>query len=704
MKKLNVFLALLLIGAMLSSCALLGGTDGGEDGGSKIEASTLPADAFTVPERAAVIGSIVQTGDGNAYVNGTVPAATRMRFLSADRTDYENTKHLVTLVHAFNKTCYVSGYIGNDLYIIQDFGSLMLNKKGIGHKDGTVLLPYGENGYFSISSFSEDKVIVGNPSADAVDLLDQTDSYVFGYMTYDKETRTLRPLYEENNLRFHTAGYFMDGVAIVSTKEGDKILFGIIDAEGNYVVEPTYEMMGDESVNDLLVVGITAEPATDEYSFYDACGKHIIHDETLMTAVQGTRYYESKSQTVGIINKLTGDYVLPCEYAYVERVTGDTYFVIDNEGAKFLYNAATDTRTAVENGSYIYLNSNWMLYLDDVNSAYFANSNFELFETEGVAVELDTLIGDARFRIRERVNTNLVAAVRDEATRVALAGGRTKTGIESTYDPDARVYTITVTATGDTLTVKSFTYPYNGSFLYTVENSLYRYDMETRESTRIETGYGDYTADYENKGESYYADVSELDEGVFVLRYNIKMEFGVGYYMLLINDKGTILFDTDMNSVDQLTKNYLGKYDDALYELAGITEIEDNYLLTRSDGEHFLLQFVRGEESVEGITETVDLSNTRRIDSLQTFSLLSPFALDLVGDEITVKLGDEFISADCYVYDADAHTLKLLGNFFDGHFELFDVLEDDGFFEVTVTIGEESTVLRIELSPLALWF
>ncbi len=704
MKKLNILFALLLIGAMLSSCTLFGGTGGGEGDGAKIEASTLPEGAFTLPERAAVIGSIVQTGDGNAYVNGTVPAATRARLLSASRTDYENTKHLVTLEHAFNKSCYVSGYIGNGLYIIQDFGSLMLNKKGIGHKDGTVLLPYGENGYFSISSFSEDKIIVGNPSADAVDLLDQTDSYVFGYMTYDKETRTLRPLYEENNLRFHTAGYFMDGVAIVSVKENGKILFGVIDAEGNYVIEPTYEMMGDESVNDLVVVGMTAEPATDEFAFYDACGRHIIHDFTLMTAVQGTRYYECKSQTVGIINKLTGEYVLPCEYAYIERVTGDTYFVIDNEGAKFLYDAATDTRTAVESGSYTYLNSDWMLYLDDANGVYFANGDFELFETEGADVQLDTLAGDARFRIRERININSVVAVRDEATRVALAGGITKTGIESTYDPDARVYTITVTATGDTLTVKSFTYPYNGGFLYTVENSLYRYDMETRESTRIETGYGNYTADYENKGESYYAEIIELDEGVFTLRYNIKMEFGVGYYMLLVNDKGTVLFDTDMNSVEQLAKNYLGKYDDALYELAGVTEIEDNYLLTRSDGEHFLLQFVRGDMGVGGITETVDLSHTRRIDSLQTFSLLSPFALALEGGEIAVTVGDELISADRYVYDADAHTLKLLGNFFDGHFELFDVLEDEGFFEITVTAGESSAVLRIELSPLALWF
>ena len=78
MKKFYGFAALILIIAMmLSSCSLGSGSNGGiingTGAGSKTEALPLPEGAFVSIEKPAVIGSIVQTGDGNAYVNGVVP-------------------------------------------------------------------------------------------------------------------------------------------------------------------------------------------------------------------------------------------------------------------------------------------------------------------------------------------------------------------------------------------------------------------------------------------------------------------------------------------------------------------------------------------------------------------------------------------------------------------------------------------------------
>jgi hypothetical protein len=220
---------------MLSSCSLNLGSNGGiingTGAGSKTEALPLPEDAFISIEKPAVIGSIVQTGDGNAYVNGIVPATQRKnasmqasvgnayisgnilaiqrmsvseQFEAKQMTSIDKT--LVTMEHSFGYSCYVSGYIGNSLYIIQDHGSLGWNKKGIGHKDGKILLEYGENGYFSISTLSENKVIVGNPTDEAVESLwDNSDSYLFGYMVYDEATKEIKPMYEDNNLRFYTA-------------------------------------------------------------------------------------------------------------------------------------------------------------------------------------------------------------------------------------------------------------------------------------------------------------------------------------------------------------------------------------------------------------------------------------------------------------------------------------------------------------------
>ena len=269
MKKFHGFAALILIIAMmLSSCSLIPGSNdtgnesgdgilnggnmgfediiGGNDSnntpgndssnessgndssnessGNKIDALPFPEGIVTNGERPAVIGSIVQTGDGNAYVNGIVSTSQRKAVSTQIKIKQLAgiDKNLVTMEHAFGYSCYVSGYIGNSLYVVQDHGSLGWNKKGIGHKDGTIILEYGENGYFSISTLSENKVIVGNPTDAAVESLwDNSDSYLFGYMVYDEVAKEMKPMYGENNLRFYTAGYFFDGVATVSVKKDE---------------------------------------------------------------------------------------------------------------------------------------------------------------------------------------------------------------------------------------------------------------------------------------------------------------------------------------------------------------------------------------------------------------------------------------------------------------------------------------------------
>ena len=89
MKKINRLIAIFLLSTLLlTSCSLFGGSnisgdegfgdsfgDGFGDGkGEKLEAQPFPNGAFASSERKAIIGSIIQTGDGNAYVNGSVPS------------------------------------------------------------------------------------------------------------------------------------------------------------------------------------------------------------------------------------------------------------------------------------------------------------------------------------------------------------------------------------------------------------------------------------------------------------------------------------------------------------------------------------------------------------------------------------------------------------------------------------------------------
>ncbi len=704
MKNANRLLSFLLIFVIfLTAC--------GPNGGGKDKVSPFPSGAFAEAGDRSVVGSIAQTGDGNAYVRGSLPAARgrAITFLSsllaAEERPPEN-RHLVTLEHHFGNGCYVSGYLGGSLYVIQDFGSLAWNRKGVGHKDGSILLEYGEDGYFSISSMRENAIVVGNPTDPTVtSLWDDTSSYAFGYMVYDEAQRALRPLYAEDNLRFYTAGYFIDGVAQVSVKKDGRILFGLIDTRGNYIVEPKYEMMADERVHDVVIVAERAERDSADESYGDTCGRAIHYDSTLMTNVQFTRNYACHSQSVGLLNALTGELVLPCEYEYIERVTDDIYFLIDGADqamTRYLYDVSEKSLTPVAEGVYSYFNADWMLYIKNRDTAYLADQSLTLYETTGLDVSAHAYVTcDNAERL---INTNIVSAQRDEAARIAYQSKQAQV-ISEEYELERQVYTLTVIPTGDLLQdVISYTPPFDGGFLYTKANSLYRYDLASGASARVETGYGNYTEDHDRQGAVYYASLGELGEGVYTLRYNLRYPDNTSmYHLIIVNDKGAVLFETSVNAVEPLTKNYLGEYDTALYSLAGSTELEDNYFLTRDDGSHFLLQFVRGEEGVGGEGDADTLRTTRTIDCHMTFSLLSPFDLtDLIGDgELTVSAGGQTVPAEYYVYDGEARSLKLLSRIFDYDFSLMEALQNDRFLEITVTAGGKSTVLRIEVSLLA---
>jgi hypothetical protein len=170
---------------------------------------------------------------------------------------------------------------------------------------------------------------------------------------------------------------------------------------------------------------------------------------------------------------------------------------------------------------------------------------------------------------------------------------------------------------------------------------------------------------------------------------------------------GTVLFDTAINEVQRLSKNYLGRYDDALYFMAGDTDIEDNFYLTRDDGSHFLIQFVRGEADEGANDEIADSDLTRTVDSTSTISLLSPFMLSFTdGSEITVTIFDREIPSDCYVYDSETQSFKLLLGFFDCFEDNYAhmTMRDQRYLDIIVSAADETITLRIEVSPLAYRF
>jgi hypothetical protein len=439
-----------------------------------------------------------------------------------------------------------------------------------------------------------------------------------------------------------------------------------------------------------------------------------------MTELQKARYYECLSSTVGLIDATTGESVLPCNYSFIERVMENTYFVKDNEGGAFLYNTKTKESTKVETGDYTYFNSEWMLYTviveeEDSTSSmtrtakgYLADASLNLYEIE------DKCFADLITRNSHLaslcINTNVISAVRDDEVKRALAGRLSiaNHGIEGELDLELGLYpSIKVTETGDIIeNVRSYTLIYNGGFLYTVENSLYRYDIKTRTSTKIETGFGNFTEDYSNWGARYVASVSEIDLGVYMVSYTVLYNDGSrSNFMIIVNDMGVVLFDTSVSSINQISKNYLGKYDDAIYEIAGITKIEDNYIMTRDDGTHFLLQLVRGETDNNSSGSESDYDHTRTIGDQWALEFISPFMLDFKdGSEISVEICGYVIPEEYYDYKPGEQSLKIKSNILDYQTEIFEALKIGHSLEIHVNAGGETITLWIKMSPYAFRF
>ena len=604
------------------------------------------------------------------------------------------------------ENCHVSGYIGNDLFIIQDFGSLGWNKKGIGHRDGTYILDFADgNGYFSISSMNENMIIVGNPTDASIESLwDDTSSYRFGYLVYDEESKTLVPLFEEDNLRFYTATYFIDGYALVSIELDGEVRFGIINTKGEYVIEPSFGMIHDEINNGFAIAA--KEMTMLEVGFYSEqlVGRNIVYSNTLFTNVQHIRRFSYESDTVGLINVQTGAQILPCRYAYVAYLGGTEYFVIVTEGNAYLFDTSDGQLEAVPFG-YAFFADGWSLvkaadtYLlrDEEGKLYSTESLYGIFdEWRGT----NTLFDYFRYQ-DSRVMTNILSSEREEQSL------RYRTVPYETFphaiEGDGLTHKIWDRAHERFIEVESVAAGY-GKILYVKDNYVYRLDYDTFESTKLEVGFGGFSA-----LNGFFGDESELfrdvtfktyvnlmGEGIYNVRIEQRFDEGSSWFDVIINEYGEIILDVAVNFTYRFDTNYLGLYDKALYEIAGNTDMKDNYFITRNDGRTCVLQFVRKEVSdrEESEAESTLIQHPDRTISDDGSSIyVSPFIFNFANPaSIEITYEGAIVPASHYVYDPTAQTLKFHPFYLD---ELFMEAVRNGIsvFSFSIKAGDETATV-----------
>ncbi len=783
MKKLKLFVAFILVIAMLPIATACKGINKNDDI-IKVDAKAeLPAGFLQGGENITYSGSIFQTGDGSAHVTGKVDLLSSRaskslslnkvsirkneRYKTAlngdgliyfdqiigtggtantdiigtlndhvDNGGAQNTE-LVTFSHNI-KDCYVGSYLGKGLFGVQNYGNLSENKFGIATRDGDILWEMGENGFFSLSAMYEDRIVVGNPRSAEEGMFAPSSQYGFGYLVYNEKNGTIEPMYEENNLRFYTAGYFINGVAIVSVLDGETVKFGVINTKGEYVIEPTYGSMSDETYNGVAIAAVSVNNAPSAInnkplSVTSTVGRVMVEDGMRHSRVQGKRQYAYVSETIGLIDIASGEQLLACEYKYIERIDGDIYYVVDREGKRSFYDISEKSFTPTEYST-AYFNSEWYIikaedgnfYLVDREGTKYSTDDMSIAGKKGLTsnaiygggirfditnhklnkddvISWDSIIWDngvitgdnvtivtgvpdnvfgetgddsgnsENDQLKEflqseyfygnenNVMHNILTAVRDENAEKLRKVNEQK-AIEVKIDGD----TIIKVSTGEKIeNVDSYSDTYNNSMLFSMKNEVFYLDLESFNYTRIETGFGGFetldAVEWDIVDKSVCsAEFHSLRPGVIVITYDARSSDGMRmYHKIIVNDKGEVLLSTNINSASVFNKNYLGVYDAPLYELAGNTNIEDNYLMISTVGNDYLLQLIRGESKLasdEG--ETVIEVKGRTVHESQDLMFMSPFRFEFASPEgIEVTLNGEVVSKDLYLYNAEKQTL-----------------------------------------------
>ena len=139
--------------------------------------------------------------------------------------------------------------------------------------------------------------------------------FSYGYLCYDPENpnNELTPMYPENNERFAYAGQFYDNAAVVGIMVGDNLKFGVIDLEGNYLLNPVYDFIHTTITDNRVIVanGVVI------YQFEDVS----INDMNQVS------YF---SDEVGVYDLGLKTFVIPQTHSVISSLGNHQYFVYDS--------------------------------------------------------------------------------------------------------------------------------------------------------------------------------------------------------------------------------------------------------------------------------------------------------------------------------------------------------------------------------------
>ena len=291
-----------------------------------LSGSIKRTDSYNADSFAGLI--IDEQGEGSLYGNYQGSSVNEMSFKIAGVTDpvYGIDEMPTFSWPSFVPGRYVYASLDNGMFLAENQEARMDNVfttfYTILDDQGTDLIDpvkytYIDYFYEGIARVSTSIELYSSMVNQQMSLGNHDNRITYGYLCYEESDGViiLSELYETDNQRFSFAGIFQGDYAIVSTGIEDNQKFGVIDKSGDYVLEPTYDYIEQEIVDNKVIVAnnITIND-------YSSSLTTTIHDNI--------SYY---SQEVGVYDLTTGEMVIDNKHDIVTCIEENLYFVWDSE-------------------------------------------------------------------------------------------------------------------------------------------------------------------------------------------------------------------------------------------------------------------------------------------------------------------------------------------------------------------------------------
>lgn len=634
--------------------------------------------------------------------------------LMNDAVNYPNIKpkkvtaNLPSFKMPYNNDGIVLEEIGNGLYLTvnhnpkedEEHGTLHW-RKGLSNIFGEWILEPEE--YIEINHFYNDIAVAKKFHTFDIDDSDLGDKR-YGYLVhiFEHEQSIVKNMYDEDNVRFYTAGSFQGDYAVVSIIAGEDQKYGVINKKGEYVVEPNYDYIHKEIVNDKVIVannikvqyeGYISEFGyySEEIGVYDLKTKSLVipMENDIVTYLSNNKYFTyQKEANVSKIVDIENNEIINVSNMFFNMINYDDDYYIGFKD-DHLYLIEKDTlKLASKYDRYYTL-------LEYFNIPYRVNKYDDLVYNFDTLTKIERKVdfirsnlyfyGGSETDLREKIGNNII----DAKGNVVLELEEGYAIYYPEWDVNIKGYNSNILYPDGLIIIRKMvhnaTYEainfegeliaegfsqvttfQNGKSLVTKKHTINDQEIELmytlyKDGSLVPVDIGidyfkqniDYLASLSNKKTR----IKEYLPGVYHIKIFIDFieDDTTTHEEYIINAYGDIIFDQRVREVLHLPQNEVNEYSDFVKRYFEEQDMFDMLYISTSGHDKTAFKVIRNDEindfSEERSSKLVMLDEKVFIYYYNEYSGTSPYMFNFEdGSEIEVYINDKLINPEDYIY------------------------------------------------------